>query len=399
MTHLIFPPLWLMVLIAGLPQLSETVYTPSLPEIAMTLQASETWVEYTLTVYLYAFAWGILFWGKISDQYGRKPCVIGGQIIFLIGCVGCYYSKSIEMLMLSRFIQGFGGSIGSVLSHAMCRDVFKGPEIGKVYSVLSTALAVFPAIGPVIGGFIAQYYHWSNIFIFLIGFALITQLSSIFFLTETHPIQNRKSVKIKPLLLRMIKDKKLIILAMLHAGCNGIYFSYFAEGSFYLIEQLGLTPSQYGESFLLLSLATMVGGIMSKRMNETHQSHQIIGRGLHIVLWGNLFFALFIMSSYFIGMPKLVLASITVLSQMVVLMGSCMISSNVLAIALMDYRESTGTASSLFGFFYYSITSWWTMGMGFFHNGTLIPMPLYFLGITIVLLILFNQYKKKYVNN
>lgn len=62
MSHILLPALWLIVLIVGLPQLSETVYTPSLPDIARDLLTSESMVEYTLTIYLFAFAIGTLFW-------------------------------------------------------------------------------------------------------------------------------------------------------------------------------------------------------------------------------------------------------------------------------------------------------------------------------------------------
>ena len=62
------PAIWLLVLIVGLPQLSETVYTPCLPSIARGFQVSEALVEYTLTLYLLGFAVGTLVWGKISDH-------------------------------------------------------------------------------------------------------------------------------------------------------------------------------------------------------------------------------------------------------------------------------------------------------------------------------------------
>ena len=78
MTHIILPAIWLIILIVGLPQFAETVYTPTLPEIANALKTSVPMVEYTLTIYLLGFAIGTLFWGKLSDRLGRKPCVIAG---------------------------------------------------------------------------------------------------------------------------------------------------------------------------------------------------------------------------------------------------------------------------------------------------------------------------------
>ena len=158
MNPVLLPAIWLIVLIVGLPQLSETVYTPSLPDIAHALQTSDAMVEYTLTIYLFGFAIGTLFWGKISDKLGRKPCVIMGLVIFIMSCIGCYYSSTIEMLMISRLIQAFGASMGSVIGQAICKDAFHGAALGKVYSSTGSALALFPALGPVCGGIIAQHF-------------------------------------------------------------------------------------------------------------------------------------------------------------------------------------------------------------------------------------------------
>ncbi|MBX9977600.1 MAG: MFS transporter, partial [Alphaproteobacteria bacterium] len=107
------PAIWLIILIVGLPQFSETVYTPSLPDIARALRTSDTMVEYTLTIYLFAFALGTLLWGRISDQYGRKLPLLLGLGLYCVGCIGCTLAPSIDILLLSRFIQAFGGSTGS----------------------------------------------------------------------------------------------------------------------------------------------------------------------------------------------------------------------------------------------------------------------------------------------
>jgi len=81
-----------------------------------------------------------------------------------------------------------------------------------------------------------------------------------------------------------------------------------------------------------------------------------------------------------------VLIGITVVSQMIIVFGICMASTNALALALVDYKWCVGTASSLFGFFYYTGISLFTLGMGSFHNGTLFPMPFYFLAISLLML-------------
>jgi MFS transporter, DHA1 family, multidrug resistance protein len=384
----LLPPSWLIVIIAGLPQLSETVYTPSLPDIARALSVSESMAEYTLTIYLFSFAFGILFWGKLSDTVGRKPCVLAGLFIFMLGCFGCYFSTTITMLMVSRFVQAFGGSIGSVLGQSMVRDAFHGPALGKMYAIFGSALAIFPAVGPVIGGWIAQNYGWSNIFIFLFGFALLLSLAIVRKLPETHHPHMRQPNYMPKVAHQMLLDRRVVGLALLVACANGIQFSFYSEGPFYLIEQLGLSPSQYGTCFLAIASCTMLGGMLSRYLHHYQLAKTIMGYGITIMCATSIMFSLVV----FFGAGTLFSSSsmiiLTLLAQMCMAFGIVINNGNCLAMALVDYKWCTGTASSLFGFSYYILTSLITLGMGMLHNGTLYPMPLYFCFISLCMLLI-----------
>ena len=390
MSPILLPAVWLILFIVGIPQLSETVYTPALPEIAHALNVSVSMVEYTLTIYLFSFALGTLFWGKLSDKFGRKPCILAGLFIFMLGCIGCYLSGSISWLLASRFTQAFGGSIGSVLGQAVCRDAFHAAALGKVYASISSALAVYPAVGPVIGGFIAEHWGWPSIFLFLLLFTLVVGVLVVWRLPETHHPENRQPVSIKKVALSLLQDKKVIALGLIVGGANGISFSYFSEGSFYLIKLLGLSPSQYGLSFIPIAASTIAGGLLAGRLRDYIQPRIILGYGLLIIVTGGALFTGIILLSMVIVLPNTVLIATTISAQMVMVFGICMATSNALAIALIDYKWCIGTASSLFGFFYYCLTSLLTLGMGILHNGTLFPMPFYFLGIGVLMLAVYK---------
>lgn len=390
MTSFITPELWLLILIVGLPQLSETVYTPALPDIAHSLSVSDSWIEYTLTIYLFGFAVGTLLWGKLSDRFGRKPCMLLGLATYVIGCIGCYFSSSITTLMISRFIQAFGGSTGSVLGQAICRDAFHGTERGKVYSTIGSALAFSPAVGPIVGGMIDQAFGWPSIFLFLIACGFIVLFLTASRLPETHKSTGHAQESIFALAKRMITDVRLIGFALLVAGCNGIGFSYYAEGSFYLIELLGLTPSVYGATFLGIALAGMIGGYLSRRLHDHHDSQTILQYGITVVATISSLFMVGTIVCNIMHVSALGSIALTLLSMMGIFAGIGIMIPNALSLSLEDYRGAIGTASSLFGFAYYCLISLFTLGMGLLHNGTLLPMPIYFCVIGIGMLAVFK---------
>ncbi len=363
---------------------SETVYSPSLPAVAHSLFVSESMAEYTLTIYLFGMMLGTLFWGKISDKRGRKPCMLLGFLIFILGCLGCYFSESITVFMISRLVQGFGGSVGSVLSQAVCRDAFHGPALGKIYSSVGSALSIFPAIGPVMGGVIAEQLGWSNIFLFLTLCAILLNLLVMRHLPETHPVENRKPISIKTVGARFFRDKKVMGFGLIVGAAQGISFSYFSEGSFYLIKILDLSPSDYGLSFIAIATSTMLGGLLSRKLQTLRPSKTIMYYGILIICSAAaLFSSLVLWHTYIEPFSNAAMIGITVGAHMMTMFGVCMTTSNGLALALIDYKDCIGTASSLFGFFYYGVIALVTFGMGWVHNGTLLPMPLYFLSLGI----------------
>lgn len=388
MKKVMVPDLWLLVLIVGLPQLSETVYTPALPDIARSLLTSNAMVEYTLTIYLFGFALGTLFWGKLSDKFGRKPSLIGGLLLYILGCLGCFASTNIFYLMISRLIQAFGGSTGSVLGQAICRDAFNGPERGRVFSIIGSALSFSPAIGPVIGGLIDQAFGWHMIFVSLIFLGLITTMTVKLRLPETY-VPTKFSIEvIRKTFLAMIQDKKVLAYGFLVAGCNGIGFSYYAEGSFYLMNLLGLSPAWYGSSFILLAAFGMIGGYLSKKLHERKvDSFVMLYAGNTIVLLATILFMILTLFFYFFNASGLYFIILTLGSMSAIMTGIGIMIPNLLSLALEDYKEAIGTASSLFGFYYYLLISLFTLIMGFLHNNTLFPMPAYFLGIALSMII------------
>ncbi len=381
------PSVWLIAMVAGFPILSETMYTPALPNIAKNLSVPSAWVEYTLSIYFVGTALGTILWGRLSDQYGRRPILFGGFLTYIVGCLLCFLSTSITALFVGRIVQSLGGSVGVVLGQTMAHDLYRGRQRGQAFSTIGSILSLAPAIGPLIGGFVDQYISWQAIFFVLMMCGVMVAFIAFFHLPETLKKERRGKAAVGRLVSSMVKDPKIIICGITVGIANGLVFSYNAEGPFYLIDMLGLTPVTYGAGFVGFALAGSLGNYCSKYLHNFYESPAILRLGQLIIFLGSLTFAVMVSLFYCYGAPGISYAILTFICMLIVAFGRGLTIANCLSLALEGYSKVAGTAASFFVCFYYTIISVVTTGMGLLHNGTLLPMPFYFCALGLFLMI------------
>ena len=158
------PSLLLMIILVAFPQISETIYTPSLPDISKALHVSNNEVQLTLSVYFAGFAFRRIFIGWLSDIIGRRPAMLLGIVVYGVGSFLCFIANSIEVLLVSRFIQAFGASAGSVVTQTILRESVEGHKRHVMFAQISAVIAFTPAIGPLIGGFLDQMFGFKIVF-------------------------------------------------------------------------------------------------------------------------------------------------------------------------------------------------------------------------------------------
>jgi Bcr/CflA subfamily drug resistance transporter len=379
-------PISLLIALVGFPQISETIYTPALPDVANNLKATAYLVEASLAIYFLGFALGVLVWGAISDRIGRKPAMLIGICFYGIATIICGQANSIETLLTWRFFQAFGASVGSVITQTILRDAYDGTERAKLFSIMSGALAFSPAVGPLLGGFMTQYFGWRGNFIFLSVFAVILLVWTVLSLKETRP---EKAVllsisQLKALTFSMLTSKQLWGHILLISGTNGILFGFYQEAPFVFIEQLGFSPSTYGCMGLLIAAATLLASRVSYQKSQDWPNCFLIRLGSLCILFGGILFALVAVLDVLSLGPLGLLYTILVL--FLIFFGIGLIIPNSLSVALKSYRTAAGTAASVFGGCYYCLIATYTWLMGVLHNGTALPLPGYITFIAVVML-------------
>ncbi|MEN9406426.1 MAG: hypothetical protein RLZ12_710 [Bacillota bacterium] len=377
-------PMLLLICLTGFPQVSETIYTPALPDLGRGLLATANEMQFTLSIYFIGFAVGVYFWGRLSDGIGRRPSMLLGLVLYIVGSVGCLFSPTVGYLLVARFVQAFGASVGSVVTQAMLRESIPDEQKGVVFAKISAALAFTPAVGPLLGGWIDYFYGYTSIFLFLVLMGLVLLYFAFTKLPETRNQETVVRISAVSVAKQMVGDLRVWSFAGLIGVTNGIIFSFYGEAPFLFGEYFGFKPNFYGFIGIVLSSAFIVGAFLSKRLlRQKVAALLIIIYGTLIAMIGALLYTL--LASAAQGPTKL-LCLLLLGAIFTLFLGIGMIVPNALSLALLGYKQVLGTAGALLGLAYYFLVGFITSGMSYLHNGLLLTMPVYFLVLTVVML-------------
>jgi len=375
------PSLLLMIVLVAFPQISETIYTPSLPDIADALGVSNSSVQLTLSIYFIGFALGVFCWGWISDIIGRRPAMLGGLVFYGIGSALCFYADTISILIISRFIQAFGAATGSIITQTILRESVSGNRRHGMFAQISAVIAFTPAVGPLIGGWVDQALGFRAVFFVLVVMSIWLFIYAYARLPETTQPAARQRIAIVPVAKRIFASPTVLVYGLLIGGINGVLFSYYAEAPFIFINHFQMTPGLYGFLGIIVALASIIGAMISKRLITTHPPQQIIYVGCSVMLMG----AFLLMIVCTLPLSTNMLAMSIMATVFILLLGSGIALPNCLSLALVDFQDVIGTAGAIFSLGYYLLVSVITSGMSLLHNESLLTMPLYFLVLTIMM--------------
>ncbi|EMU9000309.1 multidrug effflux MFS transporter [Providencia rettgeri] len=332
--------LWLAVALMMFPQIVETIYSPALTNIASAFNVDAEQASQTLSFYFFAFALGVVFWGRMCDTLGRRPTILAGLLIYGIASICALFITHFYLLLLMRMLAAFGAAVGSIGTQTAMRDSYQGHELAKVFSIMGIALAISPALGMLFGAGLVSFGGYIAVFTGLAFLAVVLFIWSTCRLPEIRP-ENVIKVPFMATFLRMITDKEIVRNVILIAFFNINLFSYYQLAPF-SFERLMLTQQQFGLTGILLALGVGLGSTINRHLlAKKHTSEQLVKLSSIIsLISGCLVFAL--MDSIWFILPVIG-----------VVIGYGIAIPNILAHALNRYSDRKGTAGAILGLFYY----------------------------------------------
>ncbi|KAB0515542.1 MULTISPECIES: multidrug effflux MFS transporter [Pseudomonas] len=244
----------LLGLITAVGPFAIDIYLPALPTLGASLHASPARVQMSLTVFFVIVGVCQLFYGPVSDVFGRKPPIYAGLVIFAVASVGCALAPTIETLIAFRALQAFGACAGMVIPRAIVRDLYTGHEAAKLMSLLMLVMSVSPILAPLAGSLVISLWSWREVFAVLAVLALACLVMTIVQLPETHPAERRLGKTLGSAFSSygaLLRDPVFIGLSVVCGFGLATFFVFIGSAPFVYIEHYGLTPTQFSLAFAL----------------------------------------------------------------------------------------------------------------------------------------------------
>jgi len=331
---------------------SVDMYLPAFPAIGGELGASSIALQQTLSAYLFAFAFMMLWHGALSDALGRRPIVLGALAVFAVATLGCAIAGNIESLWLFRALQGLSSGAGVVVGRAIIRDRFDGADAQRLMSRMTMVFAIAPAIAPVMGGLLLEAFGWRSLFWVLLGLCVAVFAWSAAALPETLPREARQTLHPRALwrsYRSVISRTDFLLLALIPSMNFCAFFIYIASAPAFLIDLLGVSSLGFAWLFIPMIIGIMLGAATSGRLAGRTASKRTVELGYAMMFTGA---AVNVAICWLVnpGVPW------NVLPVMIFTFGSSLATPSLTLLMLDLFPATRGLASSLQGFVQFALS-------------------------------------------
>ena len=335
----------LLVMLAGLAalgSLATNIILPAFPSMGAELGASVKDLSSTLSTFFVAFALGQLFVGPLSDRFGRKPLVVCGLCVFVVGSAVCAFATSLPQLIVGRVIQALGVCATSVLSRAIARDLFEGDALARALSLVMVAMAAAPGFSPLLGGVFNSFLGWRATFGVVGVLAILLGIHYVSRLGETHSCDLRRPLALGTVTATykaLLTDRRFIAPAISVSLVLGSLYLFFAMAPAILMEGFGFSPLQLALFFASTVFVVFGAGLLAPRLAHRFGTLRAARAGIVIA---------FAAGATLLVAPEQVYYFSAALT--VFLIGMGLINPLGTAVTLQPFGQNAGAASALLGF-------------------------------------------------
>lgn len=343
---------------------------PALPHIGQALHVPNTNdTQLVIGVFFFGFGFSQLFFGSLSDTFGRRNIMLGGLVFYTVTMFAASWTDSFAVLLTLRFIQGIGAAAVRITTMAVVRDCFGGREMARVMSYVMIVFMIVPILAPSLGQLIITIATWPWIFIVLGSAGAILFVWALSRMRESLPLTER--LPLSP--ASVVAGFKTVLTNRMTCGYmigltlfTGVICAYVMSVQQVFGETFGLgdwLPLAFAATAIGIAIANFANGACVRRFGMRRISHAAVIIFTLLATFG------FVVA--LTGRPSFAFTYILI-TAMLIMFGA--ITTNFTAIALEPMGHLAGTATSITGFVSTTFGALLGGAVGQMFDGTIRPL-------------------------
>jgi DHA1 family bicyclomycin/chloramphenicol resistance-like MFS transporter len=357
----------LLASILALSPLAIDLYLPAMPILATELNTDMPMVQNSLSIYLFGYAIGLLFFGPLADKYPRRRLVILGISGFLLATLLLPFSQNIEQFLAIRFVQAFISSAATVVIPGTIREYY-GKNMAKGFSYVSMIMMLAPMIAPSIGTVLLMLHSWQFIFYVLVGYSAIILFLVVKFLPEAADLKKRTEVSFLGRYKIVLSHKKARLDIISSMMISLAFFAYITAIPFVYLTVYKTSELLFSILFAVNVLALMTAHFTNTRLVVRKGSRTMLRSGLILSVLSSI---TLVLVNYW-QLPLMY----TVLTVMPLMGSISMVAVNADSLILLEFAEQSGTATAVIGTLRFGIGALAGPILAFYYDGSALPFAL-----------------------
>ncbi|MGI9236496.1 MAG: multidrug effflux MFS transporter [Woeseiaceae bacterium] len=262
------PSVLLLGVASGLSVFGMAIIVPSTNSIAIAFGAGFASVQFVVSAYLLGLAIAQPVSGIICDRFGRRPVMLGGFALFTIASLLCAVAPKLSLLILARFLQAVGVSVGTVTARAILRDTRDGDQMAEAMSYIAAIMGVAPVVAPIVGGFLDSLFGFRSIFLVTAGMGALVLAAMHFRLGETLSREHVPAgwVELRSNYRVLLSSPQFVGYTLIFGFTQGAFFCFLAVGAPFFLTQFDMDARTFGILWGLLAVAYIVGATLGAKL-------------------------------------------------------------------------------------------------------------------------------------
>lgn len=383
------PPIPLLLLMAITSPVALNIYSPAMPDMVTSLGSTQFLVQLGTTLYLLTLAIGQFFAGPLADKFGRRPLLLIGFFLHVLGGVVAITSVDVSQLLIGRILQALGGCTGTMLARAIILDNHSKDKAAGIIGYMTMAIAISQAVMPTFGGYTNLLWGWQSVIMVNIVLGGLVLLFAYYYLPE------QKNKDTRPFTLSLIlskyqlvfEAKSYVFFALSGTLIASCFFAFLNSAPFIVRTHLGGNSAQYGIWFLSVAIGFMIGSFSAGKLSHKLGTDKMVLLGNTICLLSGLSMCVLLLKwgvtyqNLFIPMACFTF-------------GRGISQPSAQSSALNCVRTATGTASGMLGFIQLLVGALVAQVMPIVFHTSLIALPIFLIIASIAAALCYEIGKK-----